>query len=421
MAKILSASYLRKIVNIKNQYKFIRSFISTATLSGIQLFLVTVLAVYIANSMFAPQYFELLKTHFSFSFGTHTFSMSLQHWINDVLMALFFLVVGLEIKRDMLVGELSSPKKASFPIIAALGGMIIPAILYLSVNQSHPTGFGVPMATDIAFALGILMLLGKRVSLSLKVFLVTLAVVDDLGAIVVVAIFYTSELHYNFLLYSVLTYFILMIFNYFNLVRVMPYLFIGIFLWIFIHSSGIHSTIAGILLAFVIPLKAKNTTVEEIEEHNSKSPLLRVENALHNFSAFIIMPVFAFANAGVELDFASVIENKTIVLGVFLGLLIGKPIGILASTYLATKFKISEKPANVTWSEILAVGFLAGIGFTMSIFISVLAFDDPHIVSAVKIGIFASSISAAVIGVIFLLIVGKKETQKEFLEGLNDK
>jgi len=321
----------------------------------------------------------------------------------------------------MLIGELSSPKKASFPIIAAIGGMIIPAILYLSVNQSHPTGFGIPMATDIAFALGILMLLGKRVSLSLKVFLVTLAVVDDLGAIVVVAIFYTSELHYDFLLYSVLTYFILMIFNYFNLVRVMPYLFIGIFLWIFIHSSGIHSTIAGILLAFVIPLKAKNTTVEEIEEHNSKSPLLRVEHALHNFSAFIIMPVFAFANAGVELDFASVIENKTIVLGVFLGLLIGKPIGILASTYLATKFKISEKPANVTWSEILAVGFLAGIGFTMSIFISVLAFDDPHIVSAVKIGIFASSISAAVIGVIFLLIVGKKETQKEFLEGLNDK
>ena len=346
---------------------------------------------------------------------------SITHWINDALMALFFLVVGLEIKRDMLIGELSSPKKASFPIIAALGGMIVPAILYLSVNQSHPTGFGVPMATDIAFALGILMLLGKRVSLSLKVFLVTLAVVDDLGAIVVVAIFYTSELHYDFLLYSVLTYFILMIFNYFNLVRVMPYLFIGIFLWIFIHSSGIHSTIAGILLAFVIPLKAKNTTVEEIEEHNSKSPLLRVENALHNFSAFIIMPVFAFANAGVELDFASVIENKTIVLGVFLGLLIGKPIGILSSTYLASKFKISEKPSNVTWSEIVAVGFLAGIGFTMSIFISVLAFDDPHIVSAVKIGIFASSISAAIIGVFLLIILGKKETQKEFLEGLNDK
>ena len=414
----------KKIIKSKKMIKkflIIENYISKEALSGVLLFLATLAAVIVANSSLGHDYHDLWQMPFGMTFADKTISMSLTYWIDDGLMALFFLMVGLEIKREMVIGELSSPKKASFPIIAALGGMIVPAILYLSVNQSHPTGFGVPMATDIAFALGILMLLGKRVSLSLKVFLVTLAVVDDLGAIVVVAIFYTSELHYDFLLYSVLTYFILMIFNYFNLVRVMPYLFIGIFLWIFIHSSGIHSTIAGILLAFVIPLKAKNTTVEEIEEHNSKSPLLRVENALHNFSAFIIMPVFAFANAGVELDFASVVENKTIVLGVFLGLLIGKPIGILASTYLASKFKISEKPSNVTWSEIVAVGFLAGIGFTMSIFISVLAFDDPHIVSAVKIGIFASSISAAIIGVFLLIILGKKETQKEFLEGLNDK
>jgi Na+:H+ antiporter, NhaA family len=408
MAKLLPIKYLRTLANIKNQYRFITSFITTATLSGFKLFLVTVLAVYIANSVYAPQYFELLQTHFSFSFGTHIFSMSLQTWINDVLMAIFFLVVGLEIKRDMLIGELSSPKKASFPILAALGGMLIPAIIYLSINQSHPTGFGVPMATDIAFALGILMLLGKRVSLSLKVFLVTLAVVDDLGAIVVVAIFYTSELHYNFLIYSALTYFILMLFNYFNLTRVMPYLFVGIFLWIFIHSSGIHSTIAGILLAFAIPLKANKTSVEEIEEHNSKSPLLRVEHALHNFSAFLIMPIFAFANAGVELELSSVIEHKTIVLGVFFGLVLGKPIGIFLVTYLATKLKISEKPDSVTWSEIVAVGFLAGIGFTMSIFISALAFEDPKIVSAVKIGVFASSLSAAIIGVVFLLLLRKK-------------
>lgn len=411
MANLLPRKYLRTLVTIKNQYKFITSFISTATLSGFKLFLVTVLAVYIANSAYSSQYFELLQTHFSFSFGTHTFSMSLQNWINDVLMALFFLVVGLEIKRDMLMGELSSPKKASFPIIAALGGMFVPAIIYLSFNQTHPTGFGVPMATDIAFALGILMLLGNRVSLSIKVFLVTLAVVDDLGAILVVAIFYTSELHYDFLLYSIITYLVLMLFNYLNLTRVLPYLFVGIFLWIFIHSSGIHSTIAGILLAFVIPLKANKTTIEEIEEHESKSPLLRVEHALHNFSAFLIMPIFAFANAGVELEFASVIENKTIVLGVFFGLVIGKPIGIFIFTYLATLFKISEKPSNVTWGEIIAVGFLGGIGFTMSIFISALAFDEPSIVSAVKIGVFASSITAAIVGVIFLLILSKKRNK----------
>ncbi|HJE02634.1 Na(+)/H(+) antiporter NhaA [Aliarcobacter thereius] len=410
MANLLPRKYLRTIVNIKNQYKFITSFISTATLSGFKLFLVTVLAVYIANSTFAPQYFEILETHFSFSFGTHTFSMSLQHWINDVLMAIFFLVVGLEIKRDMLIGELSSLKKASFPIIAALGGMIVPALVYLFIDQSHPTGFGVPMATDIAFALGILMLLGKRVSLSIKVFLVTLAVVDDLGAILVVAIFYTNELHYDFLIYSALTYFVLMLFNYFNLTRVMPYLFVGIFLWIFVHSSGIHSTIAGILLAFVIPLKANKTSVEEIEEHNSKSPLLKLEHALHNFSAFLIMPLFAFANAGVALEFESVIENSTIVLGVFFGLVIGKPIGILLFTYLATLFKISEKPSNVSWREIVAVGFLAGIGFTMSIFISHLAFSDPHVVSAVKIAVFASSITAAVIGVCLLLFLSRKNS-----------
>jgi len=413
MANLLSRKYLRQIVNLKNHYKFITSFISTATLSGFILFVVTILAVYIANSAYAHQYFELLQTHLSFSFGTHIFSMSVLHWINDVLMAIFFLVVGLEIKRDMLIGELSSPKKASFPIIAALGGMIVPAIFYLSINQTHPTGFGVPMATDIAFALGILMLLGKRVSLSIKVFLVTLAVVDDLGAICVVAIFYTSELHYDFLIYSVLTYFILMLLNYFNVVRVIPYLIVGVFLWIFIHSSGIHSTIAGILLAFAIPLKSNKTTVEEIEEHNSKSPLLRVEHALHSFSSFLIMPIFAFANAGVELELSSVIENKTIVLGVFVGLVLGKPIGILLSTYLATKFKISEKPSNVSWSEILAVGFLGGIGFTMSIFISALAFSDPHVVSAVKIGVFASSLSAALIGVFLLIFFGNQQELKK--------
>ena len=332
--------------------------------------------------------------------------MSTLHWINDVLMAIFFLVVGLEIKRDMLIGELSSVRKASFPIIAAIGGMIIPAIIYLALNKEHPTGFGVPMATDIAFALGILLLLGNRVSMSLKLFLVTLAVVDDLGAIVVVAIFYTSEINYLFFIHAIVIYTLLLALNYFNVQKLLPYLVLGVFLWIFVHKIGIHSTIAGVLLAFTIPLKQKK--VIKIESDNYKAPLVKLEHALHNFSAFVIMPLFALANAGVIIDFSSVIEHKQIVLGVALGLVLGKPIGIFLFTYLANYLGIATKPANVTWSEILAVGFLGGIGFTMSIFISHLAFMDESIVSAVKIGIFASSISAAIIGVTLLLLNKKR-------------
>ena len=204
--------------------------------------------------------------------------------------------------------------------------------------------------------------------------------------------------------YTAIVYFLLVTLNYLNVTRVLPYLVLGVFLWIFVHNTGIHSTVAGVLLAFVIPLKSKKDRVEAVGQHNSKSPLLKLEHALHNFSAFIIMPVFAFANAGVVVDFSSVVEHQMVVLGVALGLLIGKPIGILSFTYLATKFKISVKPDSVSWSEILAVGFLGGIGFTMSIFISHLAFSDPQMVSAVKIGIFASSISAAIIGCLLILL-----------------
>ena len=396
----------QQILKVKEKYNFIKNFISIETLSGFILFAVTVFAVIIANSSYSDFYFEILKSPISISFAENSFSMSTLHWINDVLMAIFFLVVGLEIKRDMLIGELSSVRKASFPIIAAIGGMIIPAIIYLALNKEHPTGFGVPMATDIAFALGILLLLGNRVSMSLKLFLVTLAVVDDLGAIVVVAIFYTSEINYLFFIHAIVIYTLLLALNYFNVQKLLPYLVLGVFLWIFVHKIGIHSTIAGVLLAFTIPLKQKK--VIKIEPDNYKAPLVKLEHALHNFSAFVIMPLFALANAGVIIDFSSVIEHKQIVLGVALGLVLGKPIGIFLFTYLANYLGIATKPANVTWSEILAVGFLGGIGFTMSIFISHLAFKDESIVSAVKIGIFASSISAAIIGVTLLLLNKKR-------------
>ncbi|WP_418179197.1 Na+/H+ antiporter NhaA [Aliarcobacter lanthieri] len=409
MAKFFTQKQLRQISILKSRYDFVKNFVSIETLSGLILFLVTVLAVYIANSSYSNTYFEFFSSYLSISFANHSFSMSLLHWVNDVLMAIFFLVVGMEIKKDMLVGELSSFKQASFPIIAAIGGMIVPAIIYLSLNKEHPTGFGVPMATDIAFALGILMLLGKRVNISLKLFLVTLAVVDDLGAIVVVAIFYTSELNYIFFLYSALVYGALIFLNYIGVRKILPYIILGIILWFCVHSSGIHSTIAGVLLAFTIPLKTKNFD-KNYEFENS--PLDKLSLALHNFSAFLIMPLFAFANAGVIIDFSSVLTHKYIVLGVALGLIIGKPIGIFTFTYLATKLRISVKPVTVSWTEVIAAGFLGGIGFTMSIFISHLAFTDESIVSAVKLGIFASSITAAIIGVILILLNNKANKYK---------
>ncbi|MCT7602095.1 Na+/H+ antiporter NhaA [Aliarcobacter butzleri] len=393
---------------MKNSLFLIKDFISKETLSGLILFVVTVLAVTIANSDFGSYYFELFSTQLGINFGQLNASMSLLHWINDVLMAIFFLVVGLEIKREMLIGELSSVKKASFPIIAAIGGMIVPAILYISLNPDHITGFGVPMATDIAFALGILMLLGNKVNPAIKLFLVTLAVVDDLGAIVVVAIFYTNELHFEYFLYAFAVYSIIWFLNYKNVQKLTPYIILGVFLWIFIHKTGIHSTIAGVLLAFAIPLNKKADLEESVENLSVDNPLVKLEHALHNFSAFIIMPLFAFANAGVIIDFSNVIEHQLIVLGVALGLIIGKPIGIFSFTYLATKLKISVKPENVTWNDIFAVGFLGGIGFTMSIFISHLAFSDEAIVGAVKLGIFASSVIAAIIGSVLLILKAKK-------------
>ncbi len=426
------------------QINVIQRFIKDESFSGILLFIATLSAVIIANSTFGEMYFELWNKNLGVAIGDKTISMSLMHWINDGLMALFFLMVGLEIKRELLIGELSSTQKASFPIIAAIGGMLIPALLYVAFNMDDPKGFGVPMATDIAFALGILMLLGKRVNPALKLFLVTLAVVDDLGAVIVVATVYTSELHTEYFIHAGIVYALLWALNIKRVTSLLPYLLLGIALWVFVHAIGIHATIAGVLLAFVIPINSKvnehefvensKELVDEFERNidsNSilnhkqidilesiaykydkvQNPLLKLEHQLHGLTAFFIMPLFAFANAGVILNFSAVSENMMIVLGVIFGLLLGKPLGITGITYLAHKLNIAKKPDNLSWNEVIAVGFLAGIGFTMSIFITQLAFLDPSVIDAVKIAIFFASFVAGIIGVYLIMRSSKQKVE----------
>lgn len=423
-----------------NKFSSIQDFINKEALSGIILFIAVLAAVITANSSWGQLYYDFWQMPLGITFADKTVSMSLTYWIDDGLMALFFLMVGLEIKREMLIGELSSVSKAAFPIIAAIGGMFIPALIYVILNPDNPLGFGIPMATDIAFALGILMLLGTKVNPALKLFLVALAVVDDLGAVLVVATVYTKEIHSEYFLYAGIVYALIWFLNFRGVTKLLPYLLLGILLWIYIHEIGIHATVAGVLLAFAIPISSKidekefidnvrddiddfesNMDKTSILNHNQidtlesisygyekvQNPLVRLEHNLHGLSAFFIMPLFAFSNAGVLIDFSTVNANMMIVLGVIFGLLIGKPIGVFSFTYLATKLKIVSKPNNISWNEIFAVGFLAGIGFTMSIFITHLAFIDPAIISAVKLGVFIASFFAALIGVVLILLAKK--------------
>ena len=423
------------------KFLMIEDFISKEAMSGIILFIATVAAVIVANSSWGQSYYDLWHMPLGITLGERTISMTLTYWIDDGLMALFFLMVGLEIKREMAIGELSTVSKASFPIVAAAGGMAIPALIYVALNPNNPLGFGVPMATDIAFALGILMLLGKRVNPALKLFLVALAVVDDLGAVLVVATVYTSEIKAEYFLHAGVTYALIWLLNYMGVKKILPYLILGVFLWIFIHEIGIHATIAGVLLAFAIPISSKideekfirktRESIDEFEKHidpipvlnhnqidalegighgydRVQNPLVRLEHNLHGLSAFFIMPLFAFSNAGVIIDFSTVSANLMIVLGVVFGLLIGKPIGIFGFTYLAVKLGVIKKPEEISWSDVIAVGFLGGIGFTMSIFITHLAFDSETVIAAVKLGVFLASFVAAVIGVTLIMLKKKK-------------
>lgn len=356
---------------------------------GIVLMIAALAALLLANSPWSADYFRVWQINLG---------MPLILWINDGLMAVFFFLVGLEIKREILVGELASARQAALPIFAALGGMVVPALIYVAVNAGQPSarGWGVPMATDIAFALGVLNLLGKRVPLALKVFLAAVAIVDDLGAVIVIALFYSGSMQWAYLAGAAAILAALFLLNRFGVRHWAAYILPGFVLWFFFLQSGVHATIAGVLLAMTIP--ARSPTIP-----SSEMPLERIEHALQKWVGYLIMPIFAFANAGVALSGqAGAALGSAPGLGTILGLILGKPLGVCAASYLAVKTGIAELPKGVVWRQMAGVGVLAGIGFTMSLFIAELAFkDETHLVAA-KVAILVASLIAGTAG--FLLL-----------------
>jgi len=418
----------------------ISQFIKQETLGGILLILATIIAVIWANSSFYEGYNYMLHG-VKFGISHADFNMSLHHWVNDGLMALFFFTIGLEIKREVMGGELSSVKKAALPVMAAIGGMLIPAFIYILFTANNPDyslGWGIPMATDIAFALGILALLGSRVNINLKIFLTALAIADDLGAILVIAIFYTDTINYLQIGIAFAAIIILIAGNRMGIRSTFFYGFIGLIgVWLAFIFSGIHATIAGVLIALTIPAKAKISETEfvstlsklvsqfgkekindsklltkeqahliwkiEMLSNDAHTPLQRLEHILHPISAFIVIPVFALFNAGVRIEgnIVTMIFHP-VSLGIIAGLVLGKFLGISIFSHLIVKMKVAVLPEGVSFRDIYGVALLAGIGFTMSIFISDLAFSDQQLVQVAKVGIFTASIIAAVLGVIIL-------------------
>jgi len=373
--------------------------------SGLVLLIAAFVALILSNTNFSDLYFNILNTHILIGTKNFGLDLSILHWINDALMAIFFFVVTLEIKREFIHGELSKPKKALLPIIGAVGGMGIPALIYVIINfETGYTlkGWAIPSATDIAFSIGVLSLLGSRVPISLKVFLVALAIIDDLGAIIIIAFFYSGELQYNFLLLMLLSFFTLLLLNKLNIKKILPYFLIGILLWYFTHGSGIHSTISGVLLAATIPHK---------KNEKDYSLLQKLEHMLSPYVAFGIMPLFALANAGVVLKGTSLNTLLSPVpLGILCGLFFGKQIGVFLFSFISVKLKIAEMPSNSNWLKFYAVGILTGIGFTMSLFVGNLAFVDYlGEMDGVKIGVLAGSFLSAIAGYFMLLIVTEKK------------
>ena len=384
---------------------FFKWFIKQETSAGIVLVFMTVIALIVSNSVLSDTYFSILKTYIPIGFADFKLKLSVFHWINDALMAIFFLVVGLEIKREFVEGELSRPKQAALPILGAVGGMLVPALVYVAFNYETPEtlrGWAIPSATDIAFSIGILSLLGSRVPLSLKVFLVALAIIDDMGAVIIIAIFYSTKLNIYYLTLVLLSFLILMGLNKFKIKSFFPFAIVGTFMWFFTHESGIHATIAGVLLAITIPHE------KEIHGH-THSMLKKVEHSLAPYVSFIIMPVFALANAGVNLEGVSFIDLLSPVpLGICLGLFIGKQVGVFVFSIAAIKFGWAEKPDNCNWVSFYGVGILTGIGFTMSLFVGNLAFPNSDIIDGVKIGVLLGSLFSTVMGYIILLLSTKK-------------
>jgi NhaA family Na+:H+ antiporter len=371
-------------MQITNLFK---DFFESEKAGGFILIMCTLLSLLLANSIWSESYIHL----WHFQIGEHP----LEYWINDGLMTIFFLLIGLELERELYVGELSNFKNALFPIAAAIGGMLLPASLYISLNHGTTTqsGAGIPMATDIAFAIGILSLLGNRVPASLKVFLTALAVIDDLGAILVIALFYTKTIQWTNLMIALCIFIFLLLLNRFKIRNLIPYIIGGVFMWYFMLHSGVHATITGVLLAFAIPFG----------NGNEKSTSYLLQHILHKPVAFLILPLFALANTCISLHAGlknALIQSYT--LGIALGLIIGKPIGIWLFSYLSVKLKIAQLPEDLNWKSILGVSILGGIGFTMSIFITLLAFSNSQHIENAKIMIVISSTISAIIGLVYL-------------------
>lgn len=420
----------------------IQEFMHAETSGGIVLIICTIVALVWANSSFAESYHHLWHTHIKLDFGGYILNYSLHHWINDGLMAIFFFVVGLEIKRELLAGELSSAKKAALPVAGALGGMILPAIIYFLFNagKEGSAGWGIPMATDIAFVVGIMALLGPKFPFTLKIFILALAIVDDIGAVLVIAIFYTADISSYALLIAGGIILLLLLFNRLGIRSLIVYTIAGVSLWLAFLESGVHATVAGVLLAFTIPVSSRINTnkftyetrklVEEFDsagEHGNnvltnekrlaivqkiesncekiQAPLQRFEHLLHPWVAFFIMPLFALANAGVTIGsgfFESI--TQPISIGIILGLFIGKQVGIFIFSYIAIKLGLASKPEGVNFVTMYNIGILAGIGFTMSLFIANLAFSSEELLNIAKVGVLSASFVSGVVGYIIVKI-----------------
>jgi len=421
-------------------------FLHAQTTTGFILMFMTVLALILANTPMTEAYAHFFHTEVELAVGNWHLEHTIHHWINDGLMAIFFFIIGLEIKREILVGELSNIKVAILPILAAIGGMALPALIYIAINNgtAGAAGWGIPMATDIAFAISALVLLGKRVSPALVTFLVALAIVDDLGAVIVIAVFYTEQIQFVPLGLAGLSFLIMIIFNRVGIHMILPYFIVGLFMWFFMLESGVHATIAGVIAALSIPSKPKYrpidfsnstrnlldeydnypiTTDHEMHEHQKAlllnikdkidsvgSPAARLEHDLHLPVALIVIPLFALANAGISIDFSSIGETivTPVSLGIITGLILGKVLGIFGVAWIAIKMGIAKLPQGSSMNQIFGVAFLGGIGFTMSIFVADLAFvGNPELVFQAKVGILAASLFAGIFGYIWLRFIAK--------------
>ena len=389
---------------IKTLSKPFKWFFQLEAASGLVLLIAAIIALIISNSSFNELYFNTLEQYLFIGINNFGLKLSVHHWINDLLMAIFFFFVTLEIKREFIQGELSNLKKALLPIIGAIGGMLVPALVYVFINFGNSEtlrGWAIPSATDIAFSLGILSLLGSRVPISLKIFLTALAIIDDLGAILIIAFFYSGDLSISYLSLILISYIFLLVLNKFGIKIFLPYLIIGSFMWFFTYKSGIHATIAGVLLASTIPHRIKNKDF---------SLLIKLEHAISPYVAFIIMPIFAFANAGVSLDgldLSSLLQP--VPLGILLGLFVGKQVGVMFFCYVAVKAGTAQMPDNSSWLSLYGVSVLTGIGFTMSLFVGNLAFvENIQYIDGVKIGVLTGSLLSTLFGYFILQFTSKK-------------